>query len=521
MRILKIPDIEHLLFEVRHISINTEEEFLFKVGLSLHARRSDARMLKPTSKVPEPPAPALKVAPKRLVRGEDPQVLKKKRLEGTATNADNALPSSSPAKFHIAEDVLNHQCIRRRKTDDIKYLQGEFKRKYDQKTKEEKVLEEELNECRTKLANTIYFVSLQNRQANRHQIDLADAQAIITQLLKDQKAFEKKIASLEAKDKRSQTLIAEKEAALSGSEPSRVFKDFKKSIAFKIIIQDHVQKARDHIYDKVMLGREPTLVELHSRTHKRQEDQQWIDERARKAHEDYTRLRETHAASGEGSSGGSVEYSEYRIWSQAVGGMQHGRVYGLGAQAQAYEGMTSSTASSFASSSYESLQAQQISALQAELEQVRKPQADWQAQLQAQVQAQLQAHVQTSIQQHNQLLDEMRKMREQLSRKDVAPPEKESTECGNLIVSWEGIFFVNATGFRRILRRKFAGKDDTTNRIVCTVVFVLSELTGVCGVYFASQASSWGFYTHFAAFNPPVMAGASCDVNYRCICRRN
>ncbi|PKU87761.1 hypothetical protein MA16_Dca023530 [Dendrobium catenatum] len=69
--------------------------------------------------------------------------------------------------------------------------------------------------------------------------------------------------------------------------------------------------------------------------------------------------------------------------------MQHGRVYGLGAQAQAYEGMTSSTASSFTSSSYDSLQAQQISALQAELEQVRKSQADWKAQLHAQFQMQM------------------------------------------------------------------------------------------------------------------------------------
>ncbi|PKU67554.1 hypothetical protein MA16_Dca023285 [Dendrobium catenatum] len=39
---------------------------------------------------------------------------------------------------------------------------------------------------------------------------------------------------------------------------------------------------RHHL--KETLGREPTPVELHSRTHKRQEDQQWIDERARKAH---------------------------------------------------------------------------------------------------------------------------------------------------------------------------------------------------------------------------------------------
>ncbi|KAH0449550.1 hypothetical protein IEQ34_020242 [Dendrobium chrysotoxum] len=157
MRILKVPDIEHLLFEVRHMSRYIEEEFLFKVGMLFHAGRSDAKMLKPTSKVLEPLAPTSKVASKRSARGEDQQVLKKKRLE--------------------------------------------------------------------------------------------EARATITQLLKDQKASKEKIASLEAKDKRSRTLIAEKEAALSGSEPSKVIEDFKKSIAFKTIIQDHVQEARDHIYD--------------------------------------------------------------------------------------------------------------------------------------------------------------------------------------------------------------------------------------------------------------------------------
>ncbi|KAH0453065.1 hypothetical protein IEQ34_017389 [Dendrobium chrysotoxum] len=39
------------------------------------------------------------------------------------------------------------------------------------------------------------------------------------------------------------------EAALTGFESSRVIEDFKKSITFKIIIQDHVQEARDHIYE--------------------------------------------------------------------------------------------------------------------------------------------------------------------------------------------------------------------------------------------------------------------------------
>ncbi|KAH0467786.1 hypothetical protein IEQ34_002819 [Dendrobium chrysotoxum] len=159
-------------------------------------------------------------------------------------------------------------------------------------------------------------------------------------------------------------------------------------------------------FEKQVLGREPTPVELHSHTHKRQEDQQWIDERARRAYEDYTRLRESQAAAGEGSSAGSTDYSDYRTWSQAVGGIQHGRVYGLGSQAYAYEGQSSS-GGSFSSSTQESLYTQQIAALTAELEQVRKAQANWQMQMQQQ-QMQIQ-------QQQAQMLKEMRKMREQMS----------------------------------------------------------------------------------------------------------
>ncbi|KAH0466516.1 hypothetical protein IEQ34_003754 [Dendrobium chrysotoxum] len=66
-------------------------------------------------------------------------------------------------------------------------------------------------------------------------------EATITQLLKDQKASKEKIASLEARDKRSQTLIAEKEAALSGSEPSK--------------------EARDHIYDIEVKALERQCIE--------------------------------------------------------------------------------------------------------------------------------------------------------------------------------------------------------------------------------------------------------------------
>ncbi|KAH0458251.1 hypothetical protein IEQ34_013566 [Dendrobium chrysotoxum] len=137
MRLLKVHDVELLLYEVRYLNKYIEEEFLFKVGLSFHPGRSDAQMLKPTSKVPEPPVP----------------------------------------------------------------------------------------------------------------VDLERAQATITQLCEDQRASGEKVAVLEAENKRSQTLIAEKEVVLTSFESSRVIDDFKKSIAFKIIIQDHVQEACDHIYE--------------------------------------------------------------------------------------------------------------------------------------------------------------------------------------------------------------------------------------------------------------------------------
>ncbi|KAL0914223.1 hypothetical protein M5K25_017736 [Dendrobium thyrsiflorum] len=286
MRILKVPDIEHLLYEVRYLSKYIEEEFLSKIGLSFHTWRSEVRMLKISSKAPDLPVPVSMVALKRQARGGDPQSLKKKKFEGVATNANKAPPSSSPARLHILEDVWNHQCIGRRRADDllsrklliyfslfssiyskdlevklthslnewnnefmkIKYLQGEYKQKYDLRTNEVKVLEEELIECRTELANIVHSVSLQNQQIDQLQIDFKEAQAMITQLRKDQKASVEKVATLEAENKRSQALIAE-EVVLSDLEYSRIIEDFKKSIAFKTIIQDHVQEARDHIYD--------------------------------------------------------------------------------------------------------------------------------------------------------------------------------------------------------------------------------------------------------------------------------
>ncbi|KAH0452208.1 hypothetical protein IEQ34_019507 [Dendrobium chrysotoxum] len=51
---------------------------------------------------------------------------------------------------------------------------------------------------------------------------------------------------LEAENKKLQSMLSEKEAQ---QLPSAVIEEFKKSYAFKIIIEDHVQEARNHIYD--------------------------------------------------------------------------------------------------------------------------------------------------------------------------------------------------------------------------------------------------------------------------------
>ncbi|KAL0909376.1 hypothetical protein M5K25_020238 [Dendrobium thyrsiflorum] len=67
---------------------------------------------------------------------------------------------------------------------------------------------------------------------------------------KDQKTLEEKIAAADDENKRLQSLLSEKETrSQSQQSPSRVIEEFKKSIAFKMIVQDQIQEARDHIYD--------------------------------------------------------------------------------------------------------------------------------------------------------------------------------------------------------------------------------------------------------------------------------
>ncbi|KAH0451079.1 hypothetical protein IEQ34_021771 [Dendrobium chrysotoxum] len=121
----------------------------------------------------------------------------------------------------------------------IKYLQGEYKKKYDGQVKEMKVVEDQLAEYRAELANRITAASSHNERMDHLYIELVETQAMINQQMRDQQL-------LEAENKKLQSMLSEKEAQ---QLPSVVIEEFKKSYAFKIIIEDHVQEARNHIYD--------------------------------------------------------------------------------------------------------------------------------------------------------------------------------------------------------------------------------------------------------------------------------
>ncbi|KAH0453757.1 hypothetical protein IEQ34_018081 [Dendrobium chrysotoxum] len=63
---------------------------------------------------------------------------------------------------------------------------------------------------------------------------------------------------LEAENKKLQSILLEKEAK---QLPSAVIEEFKKSYAFKIIIEDHVQEAHNHIYDVEVKALEAECIE--------------------------------------------------------------------------------------------------------------------------------------------------------------------------------------------------------------------------------------------------------------------
>ncbi|KAH0448532.1 hypothetical protein IEQ34_022332 [Dendrobium chrysotoxum] len=200
LRILKLPDLDALHYEVRYLSRYIDEEYLFKVGLSTQEGRSHAQMLKKSARVPE--VVPQKNHSKRPGSEEGLQAPRKKKIDEVLTVVNKG-PRVSPSKSYISEDVLNHQCIGRRWAEElysdfklemiktlndwnkefmkVKYLQGEYKKKYDSKVKEMKMVEDQLERCRAELANKITSASSQNEQMDRLHIELVEAQATIKQ----------------------------------------------------------------------------------------------------------------------------------------------------------------------------------------------------------------------------------------------------------------------------------------------------------------------------------------------------
>ncbi|KAH0463895.1 hypothetical protein IEQ34_006681 [Dendrobium chrysotoxum] len=246
LKILKFFDIDTLHYEVRYLSRYIDEKYLFKVGLSTQAGRSHAQMLKKSVKVSEAAIQSSKIPPKRPGSEDNMQAVKKKRVEEVlaVTSKD---PHISPSKSHILEDVLKHQCVGRRRTEEL----GEYKKKHDDKLKEMQVVEQQLVECRADLANMMTSASIQNQKIDYLHIKLVDAQTTINQQMKDQEI-------LVAENKRLQSMLSEREAQ---QLLSTVIDDFKKSAAFKIIVEDHIQEARNHIYDVEVKALEADCME--------------------------------------------------------------------------------------------------------------------------------------------------------------------------------------------------------------------------------------------------------------------
>ncbi|KAH0448076.1 hypothetical protein IEQ34_021876 [Dendrobium chrysotoxum] len=158
--------VEDTHYEVRYLSRYIDEEYLFKVGLSTQAGRSHAQMLKKSVRVSE--LVPQKSHSKRPGSEEGLQAPRKKKAGEVLTVVSKG-PQVSPSKSYIPEDLKQHSDFKLEITKTlndwnnefvkVKYLQGEYKRKYDSKVKEMKVVEAQLAGYRAELANKITSAS--------------------------------------------------------------------------------------------------------------------------------------------------------------------------------------------------------------------------------------------------------------------------------------------------------------------------------------------------------------------------
>ncbi|KAH0458316.1 hypothetical protein IEQ34_013631 [Dendrobium chrysotoxum] len=192
LKTLNFSDTKSLQEELRHISQYVMEEKLFKVGLSIQAGRSHAVLLKKSEKVHETSPNALRSSSSRPSRGQEENgssIIKKRRVDdvvgltsdGEASRevilplmidivAHNSDREIRPLKISIPEEMIQRMDVESQfdsilnnwNTEfvNVKYLQGEYKRKLDIKIKEMSTLENQLAECRTELTTISTTLSL-------------------------------------------------------------------------------------------------------------------------------------------------------------------------------------------------------------------------------------------------------------------------------------------------------------------------------------------------------------------------
>ncbi|KAH0459032.1 hypothetical protein IEQ34_011846 [Dendrobium chrysotoxum] len=275
LRILNCSDTKSLQQELRYISRCVTEECLFKVGLSIQAGRSHAIQLKKSEKTPEVKSNALKRPASHSSEGQkiiDPPSLKKRKTNdkvimprdggrgkevarplATDTVSLDSDSKVRPSKIHIPEDVLKHICIGRRHAKEImiqkmnmeskfesilddwndefvkvKFLQGEYKRRLEVKTKETSILEADLS---------------------RHE--LIEAHAEINQHKETLKKLALEKNALKKENKKLQDHLQEREIINLDIEAIslKAVEEFKKSATYCREIQHLIQEAYEKLFD--------------------------------------------------------------------------------------------------------------------------------------------------------------------------------------------------------------------------------------------------------------------------------
>ncbi|KAH0458290.1 hypothetical protein IEQ34_013605 [Dendrobium chrysotoxum] len=298
LRILNFSNTESLQQELRYISRCVTEECLFKVGLSIQAGRSHAIQLKKSEKTLEVKSNALKRPASHSSEGQkiiDPSSLKKRKPNdkvimprdgGRGKEVSRPLATDTvsldsdsevrPSKIHIPEDVLKHICIGRRHDketmiqkmnmeskfesilDDwndefvkVKFLQGEYKRRLEAKTKETSILEGQLTECRTELATISTSLSFQNREADLSRHELIEAHAEISQYKETLKKLALEKNALEKENKKLQDYLHERETTNLDIEAIslKAVEEFKESVTYRREIQHLIQEAYEKLFD--------------------------------------------------------------------------------------------------------------------------------------------------------------------------------------------------------------------------------------------------------------------------------